>query len=157
MRDESSLVGVLTTIQPPTACVHRLAEVLGRAGSRLIVIGDRKGPADYPLPGADFFSLAEHAAALRLRLCCRSATTPAKTSATCWPPTAARLPVRDRRRQRTRRRLAAAPPQRLAPSPSSTRPWMNVYRAFAADEQLIWAWRLPLWEACPPIPPPATH
>jgi hypothetical protein len=52
------LFGVLTTIQPPTACVEQLGGVLADSGAGLVVIGDRKGPTSFPLPGADFYPLA---------------------------------------------------------------------------------------------------
>ncbi|HEY3490183.1 MAG TPA: STELLO glycosyltransferase family protein [Candidatus Deferrimicrobiaceae bacterium] len=53
-----SLFAVVTTIQEPTPAMRRLQEALGSAGGRLIVVGDRKGPASFPLEGASFFSLA---------------------------------------------------------------------------------------------------
>ena len=152
----SSLVCVLTTIQPPTACVRRLAEVLGRTDSRLIVIGDRKGPANYPLPGADFFSLSEQRR-LPFRL-------------------AALLPVGHYARKNLGYLLAAArgaaclyetdddnapaagwqPRHRtVRAQPVAARPWMNVYRAFAADDQLIWPRGFPLEAVTDPAT--ATH
>jgi hypothetical protein len=56
---ETDLVCVLTTIQPPTLCVQRLSEALAAVGASLVVIGDRKGPFHFDLPGAAFYSLAE--------------------------------------------------------------------------------------------------
>src|SRR5262245_59998645 len=53
------LLAVVTTIQPPTACVRRLAQVLAQAGARCLVRGDRKGPAAFSLPGTEFWPLAE--------------------------------------------------------------------------------------------------
>lgn len=50
-------VGVLTTIQPPTKSVLALSRVLTAAGAPLIVIGDRKGPDLFDLPGARFYDL----------------------------------------------------------------------------------------------------
>jgi hypothetical protein len=52
------LVAVLTTIQGPTTCVQRLSEVLARCSAPLLVVGDRKGPERFDLPGAEFYSLA---------------------------------------------------------------------------------------------------
>lgn len=49
---------VLTTIQPPTASVRRLAARLEAAGARLVVAGDRKGPERFDLPGVEFLGLA---------------------------------------------------------------------------------------------------
>lgn len=59
--DTTGLVGVLTTIQPPTACVKRLGEKLNEAGAPLIVIGDKKGPAEFQQAGAEFVPLAAQA------------------------------------------------------------------------------------------------
>lgn len=53
----SNLTCVLTTIQKPTPCVHRLGSVLGRLGGEVIVIGDRKGPESFDLPQARFYSI----------------------------------------------------------------------------------------------------
>jgi hypothetical protein len=52
-----SLFAVITTIQPPTGSVRALADCLARLDGRLIVIGDKKGPAAYDVPGVDFWSL----------------------------------------------------------------------------------------------------
>jgi hypothetical protein len=49
----------MTTIQPPTGCARRLAAILAKTETPLIVVGDRKGPPDYPLDGAQFLSLAD--------------------------------------------------------------------------------------------------
>lgn len=48
---------VLTTIQPPTPSMRRLAERARTLGLNWLVIGDRKGPADYAIAPADFFSI----------------------------------------------------------------------------------------------------
>jgi hypothetical protein len=48
---------VITTIQPPTSCVRTLIRKLDSEEWRLIVIGDRKGPASYELDGATFHDL----------------------------------------------------------------------------------------------------
>ncbi|MGE0192636.1 MAG: STELLO glycosyltransferase family protein [Planctomycetota bacterium] len=50
---------VVTTIQEPTGCMQRLGPRVAAAGGRLIVIGDKKGPASFDLDGSDFFDLAE--------------------------------------------------------------------------------------------------
>lgn len=51
------LVAVITTIQEPTASVRRLASRLGEHGAELLVVGDRKGPRGYDVPGARLLSL----------------------------------------------------------------------------------------------------
>lgn len=53
-----NLFGVITTIQPPTESSAALASRLRKIDSTLIVIGDRKGPANYDLEGVEFLSLA---------------------------------------------------------------------------------------------------
>jgi hypothetical protein len=50
---------VLTTIQPPSQGVKDLCELLLRYDGRLLVIGDRKGPADFRAPAARFYPLAQ--------------------------------------------------------------------------------------------------
>jgi hypothetical protein len=54
-----SLACVVTTIQPPTPAMRQLAQRLGETGTPLIVIGDKKGPANFDLPGARFVPLSE--------------------------------------------------------------------------------------------------
>lgn len=49
----TGLYAVITTIQPPTASVRRLADRLDEEGAALVVAGDAKGPAGYDLEGAD--------------------------------------------------------------------------------------------------------
>ena len=53
---------VITTIQRPTESVRRLALRLVAINAPLIVVGDKKGPPDYDLVGAQFLSLAEQLA-----------------------------------------------------------------------------------------------
>jgi len=55
----SNLVAVITTIQSPTPAVRELHRRLGKAGARLVVAGDRKGPASFDLQDCDFLSLAD--------------------------------------------------------------------------------------------------
>ena len=50
---------VMTTIQEPTGCVLGLSSALSRFNGDMLVMGDRKGPAKFELPGARFYSLAE--------------------------------------------------------------------------------------------------
>lgn len=55
---QPDLVAVLTTIQPPTECSKRLAQSLRTFGHKAVIVGDRKGPADYPLWQCDFLPLS---------------------------------------------------------------------------------------------------
>ncbi len=47
----------LTTIQPPTEEVRKLNAAVRQQGGHLVVAGDRKGPAEWPLQDCDFLSL----------------------------------------------------------------------------------------------------
>lgn len=53
---KSSRFIVITTIHPPTAAVRAFREL---PDYRLIVVGDRKTPGEWHLPGADYFSLED--------------------------------------------------------------------------------------------------
>jgi len=44
------LYSVITTIQKPTASVLGLVDKLNEVGGKLIVAGDKKGPADFHPP-----------------------------------------------------------------------------------------------------------
>ena len=44
------LYSIITTIQKPTASVLGLVEKLNEVGGKLIVAGDKKGPASYEAP-----------------------------------------------------------------------------------------------------------
>ena len=45
---------VITTIQEPTASVLGLVEKLNEVGGKLIVAGDKKGPASYEAPSGEW-------------------------------------------------------------------------------------------------------
>lgn len=47
----------LTTIQGPTPCTRELARALDASGVPLLVVGDAKGPAEYPLAGTELLDL----------------------------------------------------------------------------------------------------
>jgi hypothetical protein len=146
----SGLVGVLTTIQPPTACAKKLGDVLTAAGAPLVVIGDKKGPARFEQPGAEFVPLAQqqqlpfklaaalptghyarknlgYLLAIRKGARCIYETDDDNAPNAHWKPRAV-----------TTRAQAAAP-----------RVWMNVYRAFTKEN--IWPRGLPLNEVTNPL------
>lgn len=50
---------VVTTIQAPNPVMRALAAEVAKVGARFFVLGDRKSPPGYDLPGADYFSLAD--------------------------------------------------------------------------------------------------
>jgi hypothetical protein len=56
---EERLYGVLTTIQPPTASVRRLVSCLSGAGAITVVVGDKKGPDAYEVPGVRLLTLRD--------------------------------------------------------------------------------------------------
>ena len=138
---QTELMGVLTSIQSPTACVRRLAEVLDRAGAGLLVIGDRKGPAAFDLPPAELLTLDEQRR-LPFRLAAQLPTDhyvrknlgyllAISRNARCiYETDDDNLPAESWRPREL---------QTLA-QPVAARPWLNVYRLFT--EQLIWP-RLP--------------
>lgn len=137
------MIAVITTVQPPTESVYILLHHLGAASARLIVVGDQKGPRDYPIDGAHFFSLQDQLdSSFRL---------------------AAALPTGHYARKNLGYLIAAregadciyetdddnAPNQFWAPRSSRTRareiqarPWANVYRMFSAHK--IWPRGFPL-------------
>jgi len=48
------LYSIITTIQKPTASVLGLVEKLNEVGGKLIVAGDKKGPASYEAPSGEW-------------------------------------------------------------------------------------------------------
>jgi hypothetical protein len=54
-----SLFTVVTTIQQATPAIQRLKKALDTAGGKLIIVGDSKGPASFPMEGVIFSSLAD--------------------------------------------------------------------------------------------------
>lgn len=47
------LYSIITTIQKPTASVLGLVDKLNEVGGKLIVAGDKKGPASYEAPSGE--------------------------------------------------------------------------------------------------------
>jgi hypothetical protein len=47
------LYSIITTIQKPTVSVLGLVEKLNEVGGKLIVAGDKKGPASYDAPSSE--------------------------------------------------------------------------------------------------------
>ncbi len=56
---ETKFATVVTTIQQPTACVLRLADIVFRHDGILVVVGDKKGPPSYNLKNARFLSIVD--------------------------------------------------------------------------------------------------
>jgi hypothetical protein len=147
-----ALLCVLTTIQPPTACVRQLAGVLARFGCSSIVVGDRKGPAGFDLAGFDFWGLQQQSClpfqlarllpqghyarknlgyllAIARGACCIYETDDDNMPGPTWRP-----------------RTEVTPAQAVA-----ARPWLNVYRLFC--DAPLWPRGLPLQH----IGDPASH
>lgn len=47
---------VITTIQPPTSSIIKLATILENDAAQLVVVGDKKGPQNFNLSGIAGFS-----------------------------------------------------------------------------------------------------
>jgi len=54
---ENRLALVVTTVQPPTPAVVRLASAAASVGARFVVIGDTKTPAGWRLDGVDYLDV----------------------------------------------------------------------------------------------------
>lgn len=48
---------VITTVQPPTACVRKFASLLSSQSTPLLIVGDSKGPFAYDLTGTELWTL----------------------------------------------------------------------------------------------------
>jgi len=57
--NQNQFYAVVTTIQAPTAAMRRLARVVGGCGGRLVVVGDKKGPAAYPVREVELVTLEQ--------------------------------------------------------------------------------------------------
>lgn len=62
-----SLHSIITSIQPPTASVRGLCRALRPLKASVLIVGDRKGPHEYPLAGTELMTL-EQQLALPLQL-----------------------------------------------------------------------------------------
>jgi hypothetical protein len=60
-RLNTKTICVMTTIQPPGDCTRALAAKLASHGIPLLVVGDRKGPSEFRLPGTTFVPLSDQA------------------------------------------------------------------------------------------------
>ena len=148
------LFAVVTTIQAPTPAVRELRRRLAEVGGRLVVAGDRKGPAAFELPDCDFlgldaqrasgFALAQalptgHYArknvgylhAIRAGAACLYETDDDNAPLATWAP----------------RAETVAAPRRVAGTG-----WTNVYRQFTDDPQ-IWPRGFPLERLADPVAP----
>lgn len=56
------MITVITTISSPSNCTRALADRLHKNNDTLIVVGDKKGPGEYSLPGSTFLSLQDQLA-----------------------------------------------------------------------------------------------
>ncbi len=137
------LTAIITTIQEPTHSVRELISAVSRVQGTLLVIGDKKGPASFRTPNAEFFPLDA-----QLRLSYRLAPL---------------LPVGHYARKNLGYLIGFsrhapflyetdddnAPNNAWQPrslqtraQPLTPRPWANVYRLFCND--LIWPRGFPL-------------
>ena len=137
-----SLACVVTTIQPPTPSMGKWTAALD-GDAALFVVGDRRGPAAFDLPGAEFFSLARQLSRpWRLSQSLPTGHYARKNlgyleaiawGAGCIYETDDDNAPNDRWRPRTRRTSA-----RIVDRPG----WCNVYRLFT--DQPVWPRGFPL-------------
>lgn len=141
--EQPQLLCVLTTIQPPTACVRRLCDVLGRGGAGLLVIGDAKGPAAFDIPPAEFFSL-EAQRRLPFALARQLPAGHYSRKNLGYLLAVSRGAACIYETDDDNRPSAQWRPRTLTTAARSVppRPWMNVYRAFT--EHHIWPRGFPL-------------
>ena len=154
MSARPGLFAVVTTIQAPTPAVRELHRRLVAAGGRLVVAGDKKGPAAFDLPDCDFLSLdAQRASgfglaealptghyarknvgylhAIRAGAACLYETDDDNAPLATWTPRAETVA--------NVRRVSGAG-------------WTNVYRQFTDDPQ-IWPRGFPLERLADPVAP----
>ncbi|HQF19780.1 MAG TPA: STELLO glycosyltransferase family protein [Kiritimatiellia bacterium] len=153
-----AFIAVITTIQPPTRAVRELNQRLGEVAGRLVIAGDKKGPAAYDLPHTDFLPLAAQQAsgfalaellptghyarknigylhAIRAGAPCIYETDDDNAPLPAWAP----------------RTETVAAPRTVAGAG-----WINAYRYFSADRN-IWPRGFPLEQlAADPAPASAT-
>lgn len=142
---EPTFAAVVTTIQPPTAQLRRLAQTVTRQRGVLIVVGDRQGPECCELVATDFLSYAQQRR-LHGRLAPQlPAGHYARKNLGYLQAMQRRVPVifetdddnEPNRHWAVRTRTVQAQP--LAPAP-----WVNVYSAFRAGPAPLWPRGLPL-------------
>ena len=151
----SATVCVMTTIQEPTPCARRQAERLAAIGAPTIVVGDKKGPPRFDLPGTRFVPLAEQfTLPFRLARLLPTGHYVRKNLAylLAFQSGATRIYETD---DDNAPLDAWAPRSSTVDAVSVTRPgWFNVYRCFT--DAIIWPRGLPLRHALDPALP-ATH
>lgn len=154
MSARPGLFAVVTTIQAPTPAVRELHRRLADAGGRLVVAGDKKGPATFGLPDCDFLSLETQRAsgfslaatlptghyarknvgylhAIRAGAACLYETDDDNAPLASWKPRAETVA--------NVRHVSGAG-------------WTNVYRQFTDDPQ-IWPRGFPLERLADPVAP----
>ncbi len=159
MSAAAAFYAVITTVQEPTAAVRELHRRLTELGGRLVVAGDRKGPASFRLPGCDFLDLdAQRASGFALAVKLPVGHYARKNigyfrairaGAACLYETDddnAPLPGWKRRSE------TVAEARRIPAAEKSAMPkWVNVYRHFSADTR-IWPRGFPLEKLVEPVP-----
>ena len=154
MSARPGLFAVVTTIQAPTPAVRELHRRLAQIGGRLVVAGDKKGPAAFALSDCDFLSLETQRAsgfalasslptgpyarknvgylqAIRAGAACIYETDDDNAPLATWMP----------------RSETVADARRIAGTG-----WLNVYRHFTGDPQ-IWPRGFPLERLADPVAP----
>jgi hypothetical protein len=143
---------VVTSIQAPTECMRRWSEISLEYGFDVLVIGDKKGPLNYPLAGIELATYAQQAQ-LPFRLApLLPAGHYARKNLGYLLAMSRRAPLifetdddnAPTREWRPRAREAVA-------VDVASGPWCNVYRLFTDD--LIWPRGLPLDAIHAPVQP----
>jgi hypothetical protein len=137
------LVGVVTTVQPPTACLRELAQRMTSASAGLVVVGDRKGPVDFQLDGSEFIPLArQRELPFRLAAILPTGHYARKNLGYLLAISRGAACIYETDDDNSPNAHWATRGVVTRAQPVAPRPWMNVYRAFTHDH--IWPRGFPL-------------
>lgn len=134
---------VITTIQPPTACMAALAARLRSIGAPLIVVGDAVGPVNYELAGTRLLTLADQLSLpYRLAGCLPTGHYARKNLGYLVAMAAGADVIYETDDDNAPKAHWAPRTMDVEARQLSRSRWLNVYRAFSDD--LIWPRGLPL-------------
>ena len=155
------LYGVVTTIQPPTESIVGLVQRLHQNGGKLVVAGDKKGPAAYDNPGSGawpvkFLDLNEQLETpFKLARLSPTGHYARKNIGYLWAIAQGATCIYETDddnvpNESWRVRAESIPRIHVVPSPKSASRWINIYGYFS--EENIWPRGLPLDETRRPCP-----
>ena len=144
---------VVTSISPPNAILHAIADGAREAGFDFIVIGDLKSPADFHLDGCDFYDVdRQRETGLRFAAICPTRHYARKNIGYLLAIAAGAPLILETDDDNYPREGFWTERQRTVDAPAlATGGWVNVYRYFS--EAPIWPRGLPL-DAIQTAPPP---